>query len=195
MKPVHALLGVALLATACASPAAPAGEEMSPDDIMAAMMELAQPGAEHAAFDDHVGTWKTAMKSYWEPGGEPMLVQGTSVIETIMGGRYMVETFTADFMGMPFEGRLIHGYDNLADEYWSIWFDNMSTWPSFSTGQMDADGTLEMSGTMKDAQTPNGRPSRSVITTLPGGGQHFTMYDVTPEGDEFVVMEIDYTKA
>ncbi len=194
MKSLHVLLGVALLATACAAPAGD-HQEMTSDEMMAAMMELGTPGEAHAAFDEHVGTWKTSMK-YWEPGNpETMTMEGTSTIETIMGGRYMVEEFQADFMGMPFEGRLIHGYDNLANEYWSIWFDNMSTWPSLSTGQMADDGTLEMGGTMKDARTPGGRPSRSVIVPQDDGSMVFTMFDVNADGSEWKVMEITYTKA
>ena len=194
MKSFPALLVVALLATACASSSGDQ-PEMSYDELMTKMMELGAPGEAHAAFDEHVGTWKTSMK-YWEPGNpETMTMEGTSTIETIMDGRYMVETFEADFMGMPFEGRLIHGYDNIAHEYWSIWFDNMSTWPSMSTGQMAADGTLEMGGTMKDARTPGGRPSRSVIVPQDDGSMVFTMYDVNPDGDEWKVMEITYTKA
>ncbi len=40
-------------------------------------------------------------------------------------------------MGMPMEGLLLLGYDNISEEYWSIWMDNFSTWPAIARGKLE----------------------------------------------------------
>jgi hypothetical protein len=167
---------------------------MDPAAEMEAMMKLAQPGPQHAEFALQEGIWKTSMKAYMEPGMPPMVVDGESTMKTIMGGRYLVEEFVSDFMGMPFEGMLLQGYDNLSQEYWSIWIDSTSTGYMASRGQKGADGSLVLNGTMKDLRTPEGRPVRSVVTQINEDAVHFEMFDTAPDGTEIKVMEIDYTR-
>ena len=110
---------------------------------------LMQPGEEHKAMADVVGTWDL-VSEMTAPGGQAMSTKGTATFETILGGRYLVQKVKADPMmpgGGPFEGLGIEGYDRVAKQYFSTWFDNMGTGHMDSTGQRSEDGkVLTMTG-------------------------------------------------
>ncbi len=192
-----ALLGCLLVfGAACASTngGGSHAEALNPEAEMEAMLLLGAPGEAHAELAEQVGSWTTSMKSYMEPGQPPMVTPGQADISAILGGRVILEHYSCDFMGMPFEGRLIQGYDNLSNEYWTIWVDNMTTGYSLSRGTKRTDGALVLNGVMKDMRTPDGRPTRSVIVRHGPDAANFKMYDTGPDGAEFLMMEIDYTR-
>jgi hypothetical protein len=198
-----------LAATACGTPAtnAPAASDpgngsgmgdMSTEDMeaemMMKMMEIATPGAPHAEFKEWVGEWATQSQIWMAPGATPMDVTGKSTISVTMGGRYLIENMKSDFMGQPFEGMLVMGFNNLDNTYFNLWMDSMSTGYSLATGTKNAKGEIEVTGTMKDVMTPEGRPYRSVTTLVSADEHVFTMFDTTMEGTEFKVMEIVYRR-
>ncbi|HEX9794689.1 MAG TPA: DUF1579 family protein [Planctomycetota bacterium] len=174
-----------------AAQAAPEGFDMA---MMETMMKLAEPGAEHKELADAEGEWTQAYKVYM-PGMPTMESTGTSRVFSMLDGRYIVEEIETTMMGQPFEGVMVLGYDNLAQEYVSVWMDSMSTWPVFSRGKADAKGMINLKGTMVDAVTPKGRPFRETIAKQADGSVHITMYDTIPPQGEVVVMEIVSKKA
>ena len=104
-------------------------------------------------------------------GADPMPMQATARTEVLLGGRYIVEEFKSDFMGMPFEGRLIQGYDNLTQQYWSLWTDSMSTGYWISHGTETSPGKVEFEGTVIDivvsASPSNEQPSAVMPSRTP----------------------------
>ena len=160
------------------------------EDMTAAGM----PGDEHMALAKRAGSWRVEGRMWMEPGGEPMPMTATARTEVILGGRYTVEEYKSDFMGQPFEGRLLQGYDNLTEQYWSVWTDNMSTGAWMSYGKKTAEGRYEYEGTAKDIMTPEGRPTRMVITVARDGGYTMEMFDSRPDGSEFRSMELNYRR-
>ena len=194
MNAKTALLGgLLMLGTACATTEPPAPEPRDPMAEMEAMMALNALGPAHEAFQDQTGIWQASMTAYMD-GLPPMEMQGESSMNTLLGGRYLMEEFVSDFMGEPFEGLLLQGYDNLAEEYWTIWIDSTSTGYQLSRGKKRPDGSIELKGTMKDLRTPEGRPVRSVVTHVDDNHVRFEMYDTAPDGSEVLSMEIDYTR-
>lgn len=177
----------------------PADAQMSPEaiqEIMVKMMEAAQPGEEHAKLMAMAGEWETKIKMRMNPTGPWENHVGHSKIQKALGGRYIIEKFSAD-LGMmgQFDGLLILGYNNLTEEFNSVWLDTMSTWPMFAHGGYDDDGNIPMHGLMKDVITPEGRPYRHV--TIPVDDDHYItkMYDTIPPQGDVLVMEIEYTRA
>ena len=152
----------------------------------------AEVGEHHKTLQQTAGTFEVAGKMWMGPGTEAMPSTATASRKSLLGGRYVMEEYKSSFMGMPFEGVLLQGYDNLAGEHFSIWMDSMSTWPSISRGKMGEDGKIHYTGTMKDVMTPGGRPTSSTIEEHEGGGWTMAMFDSTPTGDEFKVMELNY---
>lgn len=170
------------------------GEDpMANPQFMQDWMAAGAVGEHHKELQATVGTYEVAGKMWMAPDAEAMPSTATATRKSILGGRYVVEEYKSSFMGMPFEGMLVQGYDNLSQEYVTVWMDSMSTWPSISRGKARADGVIELGGTMKDVMTPGGRPSRTTLQETEGGGCVMSMYDSMPEG-EFKVMELSYTK-
>ncbi len=88
--------------------------EMSADEQakMEAYMSYATPGEPHARLVKKAGDWDVAVKIWHTADMEvPEESTGTSRIKAILGGRYIVEKFKGEAMGMPFEGFGIAGYD------------------------------------------------------------------------------------
>lgn len=204
MKRTFEILGLVLLAAACRSTTAEqyaaqesteAPDPMNDPELMAKMMALATPGEPHAEFAKGVGNWTTSSQVYMSPGAEPLPMTGTATSKLILGGRFLQQNYQGDMMGMPFEGQLLLGYDNLQKQYFTIWMDTWGTGYTVAKGKENKDGEIVMRGKMKDAITPEGRPFRQVSKSVSDDEMWFKMYDTLPDGTEWMVMELTYKRA
>jgi hypothetical protein len=183
-------------ATAKAAPAATSAQTAAPamDPTMKAQMEqmekLAQPGAEHAWLKTMEGKWKAVTKSWMGPG-DPVVTEGTSDNQMVLGGRYLQSHYVGSMMGKPFEGWGLTGFDNTKKQYSSFWVDNASTAMMVSSGTMS--GKDLTTTTMMDG--PDGKPTqvRMVTSVLDDKTHTFTMY-VPQGGKDQKWMEITYTR-
>jgi len=171
-----------------------AQEGMPSGDEMKAWMEYMTPGEMHKMLANDVGEWHTKIKMWMAPGTEPMISEGTSVNEMILGGRYLKSTHNAITMGMPMEGISITAFDNAKKEFISIWMDNMGTGIMIASGPYDeATNTITLLGTMVDPMTGKDIPVKEVIKPIDENNQVFEMY-MEHEGKEFKTMEIEYKR-
>jgi len=195
------LAGAPLASAESAAKAAPAAKTEAPappqgdaahDAMMAEMMKLAAPGPQHEGFKKSVGKWKAVVKS-WNGPGEPVVSEGVSDNQLILGGRYLEQRFQSTMMGRPFEGYGLNGFDNATRRYWFIWVDNMSTGLMSGWGDLDEAGKILT--TTATTTGPDGKPMdvKSVTQFMDDGTQVFTMYGVTG-GQEMKMMEITYTR-
>ena len=192
MMTVFVALAVALVGPAQAQE--PAGPASDPQATMDAWARAMTPGPQHAALAKMVGEFKLTVKSYMEPGAEPMVSTVSASRKMIMGGRYLEETVQGSFMDQPFEGRGLTGYDNLTGRWWGMWVDSMSTALMTSWGEWDeASGVGTFWGEFTDPVTGELQKSRSVMTRLDGGNELMESFIVTPQG-ETKSMEILYER-
>lgn len=184
-----ALVGGTVLVTAAAlRPQDKKAEGGPPEFDFAKMMELATPGEPHKELAKLAGTWDLEFKYRMGPDAEWMAFKGTSEVKPLLDGRYMMETSKFEMMGMPSEGINILGYDNMKQEYTSLWADTWSTWWITSRGKEGADGTLDMEGTMIDVAGE--RPFRMAIHHKGDDLHEVEMYDTIPPAGEVKVMTI-----
>ncbi len=174
-----------------------AGGAMQGDDSMKAMMEAgskaARPGEQHKHLAMMAGKWSVTGKAWMGPGA-PMEVHSTSEATMIMGGRYLQQVHKGSFMGQPFEGRSIDGYDNTTHEYFSTWIDNMGTGVEIFRGSCDEPcKTLTETAEMIDPATGKKGTSKEVITILDKDNYRTEMYMVGggPGGQDLKVMELN----
>ena len=165
---------------------------MNPD-FMASMMAASTPGEAHAEMAKGAGTWKVDSTWWSWPGSEGQSMVATADV-SMMWDRHMVMEFKSDWMGMPYNGHMIMGFDNYTEEYWSIWIDSMGTQISISRGQVDESGVVHMNGTWSSPNTPAGRPFRTETHHLSDDEFRMDFYDSHPEG-EFMSMTMTYTRA
>jgi hypothetical protein len=159
---------------------------------MEAYMKLIQPGEHHKHLGNLAGKWKTSGKMM-TPGQPPIEMGGTMEASWILGGRYLQELHTGSFMGQPFEGRSLDGYDNMTKEYFSTWVDNMGTGVMVFRGSCD-DPCKVLTETAEgpDPMTGNVVKSKNVTTFVDPDTYRFEMYMVGAgkDGQDTKIMEM-----
>ncbi len=193
VKGVVLTMALALLIPA----AGPATEEGGPsEEEMAAFIEATSPGEEHKALEAMVGSWNTKVLMWNAPDQpEPGVSSGSAEMQLILGGRYVEQQYSGTFMGMPFEGRGFTGYDKVAGHYFSVWMDNFSTGIMIDAGTYDAEAKeFRNKGSYNDPMSGQKAETRSV-THIAGPDRFVTeMFGPGPDGNEFKMMEIIYTR-
>ncbi len=166
--------------------------EMSPEDMMAAMAKLANPGPHHQALGVMVGDWSAKTSFVMDPAAPPMEGEGTMSVEWVLGKRYIKSNFNMDFMGEPFEGIGYTGYSVAHDKYVATWMDTMSTKITYMEGGEEAGDALVMHGT---ATTPMGDNPMKIVTKFTDENTWVdSFYDKMPDGTWFNSGSITYTR-
>lgn len=169
-----------------------------PAAMQAAMekwQETIKTGPMHEGMAKFVGEWTTVNKMFMAPGAPPEVAKGTANFKMIMNGRYLVQEFKGDMMGMPYEGLGYTGYDNNKKLFVSDWMDSLSTGIMSMKGSLDQTGKIMTQfGEMDEPMTGEmGKVVRGQTTWIDDNSFTFTMAEVM-YGEPFVVMEITYTK-
>jgi hypothetical protein len=177
-----------LLALAAWTTAAAAQE-----DDMAAMMEAwqkaGQPGMHHQHLAVLVGTWEAETKFWMTPGAEPIVTPATAKYEMIMNGRYLEETIISNFMGQPFKGRGLYGFNNVTGELQAMWIDDSSTGIYYYAGSINEAGDeMALKGKFMDPVTKKWTQTRSVMR-ISADKLHYESYE-TSDGQERKTMEL-----
>ena len=162
--------------------------------MMEAMMKAGTPGDPHKALDGMTGSWNAKVTSWMAPGADPMVMEGTAENKWVMGGRYMEQRFSGNFMGMPFEGLGYTGYDNVKKQYWGTWMDNMSTGMMMTTGTATDAKTWTFTGMMADPMTGKDMKVDEKITWVDADHHNMEMWCPGPDGKAFKNMLIEYSR-
>jgi hypothetical protein len=164
------------------------------DAEMKAMMAYATPGEVHKMMAKSVGAWKGDVTMWMQPGAAPMTSTTEGINEMILGGRYLQGKNTGNFMGMPFEGISLIGYDNAKKMFVNSWVDNMGTGMMFLTGKWDeATKSITFKGSMVDPASGKDIAVREVMKFIDDNNQTLEMYGMM-NGKEFKNMEIKLTR-
>ena len=169
----------------------PATKQPTQEEMMAAMAKMGAVGENHKKLEQMSGEWKSDVKCWMDPQGEPMKSQGTSKNQMILGGRFLACEFNGEMMGQPYNGHHLMGFDNTKGKFFSIWIDNMNT------GYMAADGSPDASGKSLTFTSTYDCPvkkmpvkMRMVTTMIDNDTQKFEMFGSDAGGPEMKQMEI-----
>jgi len=147
-----------------------------------------KPGPEHEKLKLAEGTWDVTFSA---KGNE---YKGKATFKIGLNGLWLLEHFTADFDGMPFEGRGATSYDPAKKKYVDVWIDSMSTRPMVSEGTYDdATKTITMNGNMP---LPDGKEMKVTMTTVlkDADTKVFTMNGAGPDGKQIEMFQITYKR-
>jgi len=159
-----------------------------------AWMEYMTPGSMHEMMAKSVGEWKAKSTFWMTPDAEPMETEGIATSEMIMGGRYLKTVHNGTMMGMPFEGMNLQGFDNATNKFTSVWFDNLGTGISVSTGIYEAKrNSIFFTGSMVDPVSGEDIEYKQIVKFIDDNHQVFEMY-TEYEGKEYKSMEVDVTR-
>ena len=165
--------------------------QVDQDEINAKMMAAMTPGEAHNALARQEGEWTEEITIWTHDGAAPILNKAKVKIEMILGGRYQQGLHTGEFMGMPFEGVNLTGFDNITNKYCSTWIDNMGTGIMFSSGTMDTKTkSIQYYGEQADPISGKTIKIREIMTQISDGELHLDMYSTPLGGKEFRSMQI-----
>lgn len=199
MRKVNLMKSVAVVAALLTLPLAGAmaqesGQPGMPEE-MAQMMKLAQPGEHHEHLSRMAGKWNSEGKFWMQPGAEPTVSMGTVEVISIMGGRWMKSDFAAEFMGQPFIGLGLDGYDNLSQKHIGVWIDSMGTMMMTFEGTCQDNGRVTTTyADFVDPATGTAMTMKSVTSFIDDKTWKLDGYMQMPDGSEFKSMEILYTR-
>lgn len=149
-----------------------------------------EPGPEHKHLAKAEGNWNATIEMMdMEPS------KGTSQMKMVLGGFWLEDRFTAEFQGMPFEGRGLTGYDPIKRKYVGVWTDSVSPMMMVSEGTFDEKTrTLTMVG---DGYDHMGAKVKVRMLTIHKDADHvvFEMYHTGADAKEQKVMTIHYERA
>ena len=161
---------------------------------MDAYMKAGTPGAPHQTLASMAGQYDVKVKSWHDAKSPAMEESGTATRTMTLGGRVLVEDFTASMMGQPFTGHGMMGYDNVTGKYWSTWNDTMSTGLMVSEGTCDAQKNCTFNASWADPVKKTTTKARMTTRWPSPTTEVFEMYAPGPDGKEMKMMEITYTK-
>ncbi len=164
--------------------------------MMDAAMRAATPGPAHKRLNAMVGTFDAKVKYWPAPNAPAIESSGTSTNEWILGGRWIQQRFEGSMMGAPFSGLGYTGYDNLRHMYVGTWMDSMSTqFMTSSGGDPDPSGkTWNFTASMMDPMSGESVSAEEKMTVIDNDHQVWEMYGPGPDGRNYKMMEITYTR-
>ena len=182
-----------LSATKTAGKAAPA--QMDPQAMAEMMAKMSAPGPNHERFKKLAGDWNLTVKWTWDPSQPMQVTKSTSVMTTLMDGRYCQEQTSGEMMGKPFMGQGLTGYDNVLKKYVGTWIDNAGTGIMTSVGTPDASGNvINWTGESSDPMTGKMTKYRMVTRFQDDDHHVYEMYIKGPDGKEYKTMDIAYER-
>ena len=163
---------------------------------METMAKLAAPGSHHESLAKRVGKWNSKGTFWMEPGADPIVAEGVAEISPFLDGRFILTDYKGDFMGMPFQGYGLDGYDNGTQKHIGLWVDNMGTMMMTYEGSCEQDGKVTTNfSEFKDPASGMDMKMKGVTILENDDKITYEAFVQLPDGNEFKVMEIVYTRA
>jgi len=157
---------------------------------------LVERGPEHKILESLVGEWDVKVRFYFPDPKKPSESKGIMSRKMILGGNFLQESFTGEFVGQPFAGLSLIGFDADKERFVTIWCDSMSTSMTQTQGIYDErKKTLISLGELHDPNTKKLMRARDVFRIISKDEQLLEMYR-RPKGatEEFKIMEVVYTR-
>ncbi len=181
---------VALAAICCKA------QQMDSAAMMKAWQNYMTPGEMHKMLAKSSGLWNGEVTIWMMPGAPPQKSKSTAENKMIMNGLYQHSMHKGMMDGMPFEGMSTVGFDNAKKVFVTSWVDNMGSGIMHMEGPWDpATKSMTLTGQCTDPMTGKVQAVREVFKIIDDNTQMMEMYMPGPDGKEFKMMEIRYTRA
>lgn len=162
-----------------------------PSQEVSEMPRPVAPGSEHTWLKQFVGEWNSEAHIMMAPGQPPTIAQGKEVVRSV-GELWVVGELNSVFVGQPFTGVMMFGYDTRKKQFISTWIDSMETHLWQYVGTLDKESntltmTTEGPNPMMPGQTAKFKevfefktPDHRVLTSSVQGadGEWITMITV-----------------
>ena len=139
------------------------------------------------------GTWdaKMIIKAADSPEVES---KGVQTAKLGCGGMWLITDYKGEFMGMPFEGHGVEGYDIDKKKYVQVWVDPMSTSMDVNEGTYDAaTKTFKFRGKVKDPESGK-VVEYSMKTVIESRDRNVFTMEMTNADGKAESLKIEYTR-
>lgn len=185
------VLGGTAAALACASLALASQDPQEASAPSPDAIARMQPGPMHEKLEPLVGEFE--MKGRWRMSPEAPWEEFVADVQRawILDGRFIEEKVESEFMGQPFTGMGILGYDNTREEFTMVWVENLSTGTWFTTGTLEGN-KIVFEGENSDCMTgEKNRWGKSAVDLTTHAYQGWSR---DASGKEFISMEMTSEK-
>jgi hypothetical protein len=168
-------------------------EEKKPAAQEPGEMGMPAPSPHNEALQDLEGTWDAELEMV-TPGMPPNKSKSVETISTI-GGFWIISDVRGSFMGMPFHGHGIYGYDSNKKKHVGVWADAFGDW--MMTGEGTCEGACKkVTLTLKGIDMVTGKEAtyREVTERKDADTRHWEMYGPGPDGSEILAMKGVFTR-
>lgn len=147
-------------------------------------------------FQQLVGDWKGRNRLHLGEWGPTPLHESvsTATVRERIGGQFLEIAYTWEYDGKPQEGVMILGGDYKTDAVNAFWTDSwhMAHNLMLCEGTESADGIVSVKGTYKVEGHPDWGWRTEIFAT--DNGFEYKMFNVTPEGEESIAVEMDMAR-
>lgn len=144
-----------------------------------------------------VGDWKGSNRLHLGDWGPTPLheSEGSATIRERVDGQFLEIAYTWEYEGKQKEGVIILGGDNKTDAVKAFWTDSwhLAHQTMLCDGLESGDGSVSVKGTYKVEGYPEWGWRTHIAAT--DGGFEYKMFNISPEGDETIAVEMDMKRA
>lgn len=143
-----------------------------------------------------IGTWNGVNRLHLGEWGPTPLHEsaGTAAVRERVGGQFLEIAYTWEYDGKQQEGVMILGGNNKTDAVNAFWTDSWHMAHNLMQceGTESADGAVAVKGSYKVEGHPDWGWRSEIIPT--DGGFAYKMFNVSPDGDEAIAVEMDMNR-
>lgn len=143
----------------------------------------------------YVGSWRGTNNLHlsWLP--DPLRQSESKMIVSLKAnGQFVAFDYTWEYEGNPQEGIILLGRDSRSNAVQTVWTDSWHSSHTFmlSDGTVSDDGAISVKGYYKVKDHPDWGWRTDIIPI--GDLLRIVMYNVSPEGDEELAVETDFSR-
>lgn len=153
-----------------------------------------EPGPELAPLTKEVGTWDAVVEARLAPNVPPIMSRGVETNVLGGSGLWLITNFKSEFLGKPFEGHGIYGYDDEKKKYTGVWVDSFQTYLAVWEGTFDANRRMLTMWTETPDANGNMIRWKGVTEWKDEDTRIWTGYMPNEEGKDFASMIIRYKR-
>ena len=143
-----------------------------------------------------VGNWKGVNRLHLGEWGPTPLHEstGTATVRERIGGQFLEIAYTWEYDGKLQDGVMILGGDNKTDAVNAFWTDSwhMAHNVMLCEGTESAEGGVSVKGSYKVEGHPDWGWRSEIVAT--DDSFEYKMFNVTPDGDETIAVEMDLNR-
>jgi hypothetical protein len=155
--------------------------------------KMEKPGKHHKHLEMMAGTWDVKSIFHFSPG-RVIEMNGVEIAKMQPNGFWLITDFSGKFMGTPFNGHAVMGYETHKKKYIGTWADSFGSALITTTGTCSKNGKVTtMIGKGYDPMQKREIKYKQVYKVRDANNRTFHMYDVQG-GDELLIMESVYQR-